>query len=223
MKSDQIVQAAQLAFIALSAFVVYAFVSTAQDGEARAACTPLCALRPAYAGNNRAVPEFELPDLNGNRVKMSSLRGKPVVINFWTKTCKPCLEEMPSLVDLHTLLAAEGATLITISTDESADDARATLQATLGREPPFPVLIDPEGAVVSGKFGTRLYPETWIIDPDGVIRARVDGARDWTSPMVLDVVRMVRRPVGCGISFDRGKPRGDRRSICADTGVVGDE
>ena len=152
-------------------------------------------------------------------MKLSSffLKHKPVVLNFWTKTCRPCLEEMPSLVDLHTLLAAEGGALVTISTDESAADARATLVAALGREPPFPVLIDPDGAVVSGKFGTRLYPETWIIDPNGVIRARVDGARDWTSPMVLDVVKMVRRPVGCGISFDRGKPRGDRRAICADT------
>lgn len=210
-------QIAQLVFIALAAFVVYAFVASAQDGEARAACTALCALRPAYANQNRAAPDFDLPDLDGKRVKLSSFRGQTVLLNFWTKTCKPCLEEMPALVEFHEILKGEGVALVTISTDDSADDARATLRSVLGKDPPFPVLIDPDAAVVNGKFGTRLYPETWFVDPRGVIRARVDGPRDWTNPMVLEVTRMIGRQVGCSIAFERGKPRGDRRAICGET------
>jgi hypothetical protein len=190
MKNAQLAQLAQLAFIALAAALVYAFVTVAQDGEARGACTPLCAIRPAYANHNRTAPDFDLPDLDGKRVRLSSFRGKTVVLNFWTKTCRPCLEEMPSLGDLR---------------------------AVLGKDPTFPVLIDPDAALVHGKFGTSLYPETWFIDPDGTIRARVDGARDWTNPMVLNVVRMISRPSGCNLTFDRGKPRGDRRAICSDT------
>lgn len=209
-------QIAQLAFIAIASLAVYLFVTAAQDGEARASCSALCALHPNYANQNRTAPDFELPGLDGHAVKLSSFRGKPVVLNFWTKTCKPCLEEMPALADLAQLLAAEGAVLLTINTDESADDARATLRAVLGRDPAFPVLIDPDASVVNGKFGTRLYPETWVIDPQGVIRARFDGVRDWASPLVLDVVRMVTRPSGCSITFDHGKPRGDRRALCAD-------
>jgi peroxiredoxin len=223
MKPEQLAQSAQLLFIVVAAFLVYTFVSVAQDGEARSACTPLCALRPAYADRDRTAPDFDLPDLAGQRVRLSSFRGKVVVLNFWTKTCRPCLEEMPSLADFSELLRQEDAVLLTISTDESADDARGTLRAVLGKDPPFPVLIDPDAAVVNGKFGTRLYPETWFLDPEGVIRARVDGARDWTNPMVLDVVRMLRRPSGCAIAFDRGKPRGDRRGVCADTVGVPDE
>ncbi len=223
MKPEQLAQSAQLLFIVVAAFLVYTFVSVAQDGEVRGACTPLCAIRPAYADRDRTAPDFDLPDLAGQRVRLSSFRGKVVVLNFWTKTCRPCLEEMPSLADFHELLRQEDAVLLTISTDETADDARATLRAVLGKDPTFPVLIDPDGAVVNGKFGTRLYPETWFIDPDGVIRARVDGARDWTNSMVLDVVRMIRRPAGCTIAFDRGKPRGDRRGVCADTVGVADE
>lgn len=223
MKPAQLAQGAQLLFIILAAFVVYTFVSTAQDGEARGACTPLCAIRPAYANRDRTAPDFDLPGLDGKRVRLSSFRGKTVVLNFWTKTCRPCLEEMPSLADLHELLKNEDAVLVTISTDESADDARATLRTVLNKEPNFPVLIDPDGAVVNGKFGTHLYPETWFIDPDGVIRARVDGARDWTNPMVLDVVRMINRPSGCNLTFERSKPRGDRRAICAETAGVPEE
>jgi hypothetical protein len=53
------------------------------------------------------------------------------------------------------------------------------------------VLFDPTKSVVREKYGTRLFPETWIIDPDGVIRVRVDGQRDWSSPMVLDMIQSI--------------------------------
>lgn len=213
----------QLGFIALAVIAVYTFVRSGMDGEARASCAPLCALRPQYANRDRLAPDFELPDLEGKKVKLSNYRGKTVVLNFWTKTCAPCLKEMSTLSDLSTLLAREGeAELVTITTDESAADAKATLQSVLNAKANFTVLVDPGGEIVSGKFGTRLFPETWIIDKTGIIRARVDGARDWSSPIVLDVVRMVSRPavMGCNVSFDLGQPRGARRDICEDTGSV---
>jgi hypothetical protein len=50
------------------------------------------------------------------------------------------------------------------------------------------VLLDPNKAVVRDKFGTRLYPETWVIDPKGVIRVRVDGGRDWAAPIALEMI-----------------------------------
>lgn len=216
MKPAQIVQGVQLLFILLAAYGVYTFVLAARDGEARGACTPLCAIQPAYANRDRTAPDFELTDLDGKKVRLSSFRGKVVVLNFWTKTCRPCLEEMPSFEILHQLLKKEDAILLTISTDESVEDARATLRTVLGQDPNFPVLVDPDATVVKGKFGTQLYPETWLIDPKGVIRARVDGARDWSNPMVLDVVRMLHRPSGCTLTFDRGRPRGDHRGICSE-------
>ena len=119
MKPVKLAQIAQIAFILLAALTVYMFVTAAQDGEARSTCTALCALRPAYANQNRKAPDFELPDLAGKRVRLSQFRGKTVILNFWTKTCRPCLEEMPSLVDLQELLKAESdVVLLTISTDE---------------------------------------------------------------------------------------------------------
>lgn len=208
---------AQLGFIAVAAASVYLFVSVVQDGDARASCTPLCALSPQYAAQDRRVPEFELKDLSGNVVRMSGFRGQTVVLNFWTKTCRPCLEEMPALDELSTILKHEGkkAVVLTISTDDSADDAKATLAAVLGRQPNFLTLVDPDAQIVSGKFGTRLYPETWIIDPQGVIRVRVDGARDWSNALVLNAIDVLGKPLGqCPITFDRGKPHGDARGLC---------
>ena len=83
----------------------------------------------------------------------------------------------------------------------------------MGSEPPFAVLLDPEAKVVGSLFGTKLYPETWLIDPAGVIRMRFDGGRDWSHPLVLDVARMVARPGACPVTFLEGKPR-DHQNIC---------
>jgi len=51
------------------------------------------------------------------------------------------------------------------------------------------VLFDPDRKIITGKFGTRLFPETWIIDPRGVVRLRVDGARDWSSALSVEAIK----------------------------------
>ena len=213
-------QLAQLAFVGLAALAVYMFVASARDGEARAACSALCALAPNYANVDRRAPDFELTDLDGKRVSMRSYRGKTVVLNVWTKTCAPCLEEMPSIAELANVLKGdEGKVVLSIAADMTAEDARTTLKAVLGREPPFTVLADPESNVVGDLFGTKLYPETWLIDPAGVIRARVDAARNWASAVVLDAIATVGRPGGvCPVTFRGGKAEGDLRGICGDGG-----
>lgn len=210
-------QLAQVAFIVVASFFVYAFVATAKDGETRRTCSSLCAMRPNYAAQNRRAPDFELPRLGGGTRKLSDYRGEVVILNFWTKTCAPCLEEMPALAKLGQALAKRpGVRLVTITTDESAADAEGTLKSLLGGPPPFEVLIDPEATVVADKFGTKLFPETWFIDPDGVIRARVDGARDWSNPLVVTFAESLKGPLQCGIEFGGGKPRGEFAPLCED-------
>lgn len=199
----------QLGFIILAALGVYSFVSSAREGEARRLCTPVCSLSPDYAARNRLAPDFELPDLEGRRVKLSDYRGKVVVINFWTKTCAPCLDEMPSLNDFGRALEAHpDIVLLTINTDPSAEDAKATLQSILETPPTFVTLNDPESAVVAGRFGTKLFPETWFIDPKGVIRARIDGPRNWfdLAPLVIDFANTLTSPLACEVEFLRRQP-----------------
>ena len=77
---------AQMAFILLAGFAVFAFISMAKDAETRRACVPVCAMRPSYAGRNRTAPDFELPKPDGSKVRLSNYRGKTVVLNFWTTT-----------------------------------------------------------------------------------------------------------------------------------------
>jgi cytochrome oxidase Cu insertion factor (SCO1/SenC/PrrC family) len=73
---------AKLAFAALASLSAYGFVHAARKDERRSSCSALCALQPAYAGRSLRAPEFELPDLEGRPVRLSSFRGKTVVLNF---------------------------------------------------------------------------------------------------------------------------------------------
>lgn len=210
-------QIAQIVFVLLAAAAVYSFVSTAKDGERRRVCTPYCAMRPAYANANRTAPDFELPGLNGETIRLSDYRGKVVVMNFWTKTCQPCLEEMPSLAELAQILSERNdAVLIAVSTDESVEDARATLKSVLGSVPGFPVAVDADSNIVGDRYGTKLYPETWFIDPNGVIRARFDGARDWSHALSLDLIEAIKSPVPCDIEFSANRASGRAAALCDD-------
>src|SRR5262249_4047593 len=139
----------QIGFIAVAAAAVYVFVVAAQGDQYRTSCTALCAFRPAYAARNRTAPDFELPAMDGHPVRLSSFRGKTVVLNCWTKTCPPCLKEMPSIADLARIAARRtDVVVLTVSTDQGPADVRDTLKVALGGEVPFPVLFDTESKFV---------------------------------------------------------------------------
>lgn len=213
----------QLAFIVVSALVVFGFVSAAKTDQARSSCTALCALRPAYAGRDRRAPDFELPDLDGKMVRLSSFRGKVVFLNFWTETCGPCKEEMPSVAMLARVAKTRtDMVVLTVTIDEDRQKVRDLLGVLLNGDIPFPVLFDQDSQIVGGKFGTKLYPETWVIDPQGIIRARFDGARDWSEPLAVEIGEMLKRPsgrlmdFGCPVDFALGQPRGSHAALCVD-------
>jgi peroxiredoxin len=179
--------------------LVYFGAAAFAEGEVRRQQTPLQAMIGAeayqawsegrthpqhYLGDDRTAPDFTLPQADGSTWRLSDHRGKVIVMNFWTTTCQPCVEEMPSLMSLAEVLEdREDIELVTVSTDRDWE----TVRSVVPDGTPMTVLLDPDREVVRGKFGTRLYPETWIIDPEGVIRMRVDGQRDWGSALALDV------------------------------------
>jgi peroxiredoxin len=209
--------AAQLAFVAGAAVLVYSFVAVAREAETRRKCSALCILHPNYAGADRRLPDFTLKDMTGHEVSSASLLGKVVVLNFWTKTCGPCLQEMPEIAELAKVLRPKlDVALIAVSTDDGPADIADTLKSVLHEEPPFPILFDPDAHIVSAKFGTHLFPETWIIDKRGVIRARFDGARDWSSSAVVEFVDDLRSDGYCAVDVREGKvsSAGDSAKAC---------
>ncbi len=209
----------QLAFVVVAAVAVYSFVTVVKEAEHRRACTPECLVHPDYAGADRMAPDFSLKDMKGRDVKLSDYRGKVVILNFWTKTCGPCLKEMPSLAELTQMLADRKDTVVlAVSTDDGPADVADTLKSVLREETPFSVLFDPDGEkVVGGKFGTRLFPETWLIDKHGVVRARFDGGRDWTNAAVVELVDQLRDGTYCPLHVDKriDKEGAEAEKLCA--------
>ena len=198
--------ALQLGFVVCAAVLVYSFVATAREGETRRKCTAMCLLQPSYAGAERTLPKFEVADLEGRIRKSQDWEGHVIVLNFWTKTCGPCLDEMPSFAQLAKILQSRKDVVVAaISTDDEPSEVKDTLKSVLREPPVFETLIDPDSKVVRGKFGTDLFPETWIIDRNGVIRARFDGSRSWSDSAVVEVIDEIRAGTYCPLSIQKGK------------------
>jgi peroxiredoxin len=138
-----------------------------------------------------AAPDFTLPARGGGTLRLASLRGRVVVLNFWATWCPPCVAEMPSLERLHRALGQDGLAVLGVSVDED-DEALARFVAKAGLT--FPILRDPGGAVAWNAYGTASYPATFVIDASGRIQDSYLGAAEWDSPDALAHFRLLLRP-----------------------------
>ncbi|HLI70980.1 MAG TPA: TlpA disulfide reductase family protein [Ktedonobacteraceae bacterium] len=118
-----------------------------------------------------AAPEFNLPIQGGpgagGTLDLRSLRGHPVVINFWSESCQPCLSEVPYLRDIYAHYHAEGA-FILLGIDQA--DPRGDI-GTFGQtfKVNYPLLFDP-GSATNIKYGVTSLPMTYFIDSKGIVR-----------------------------------------------------
>jgi peroxiredoxin/outer membrane lipoprotein-sorting protein len=140
------------------AFEVSAFTPTGPGGSA---------LRML----NTASPDFTLPDLDGKETAWSSLKGKPVLIDFWGVYCAPCREEMPKIQELQHEFADKGLVILAIDDGETPEIAKKYVDE---KGYTFRVLMDQERRVVK-KFGLTGIPVVFLIDRDGMIRAQFTG------------------------------------------------
>lgn len=128
------------------------------------------------------APDFELEDTKGNKVSLSDLRGKIVMVNFWATWCPPCIEEMPSMERLNGTLAGDDFVMLAINTEENG---RNLVPAFLDKTPyTFPILYDDKG-VVQKRYGVFKFPESFIIHKDGTVAEKIIGPLDWSSPKTI--------------------------------------
>jgi cytochrome c biogenesis protein CcmG/thiol:disulfide interchange protein DsbE len=116
---------------------------------------------------DQPAPEIDLATLDGARVRLSELRGRPVLVNFWATWCIPCRDEFPLMAEAYAAHAADGLEILGIVHDDTADGARA-FAADMGAT--WPMLMDDEDAAWNDYIGVGM-PTSFFVDADGVIRA----------------------------------------------------
>ncbi|MBI1940902.1 MAG: TlpA family protein disulfide reductase [Acidobacteria bacterium] len=136
-----------------------------------------------------SAPDFTLPTLRGDSLRLSDYRRQVVVLNFWATWCPPCVEETPSLNKFAGEMTGQGVAVLSVSVDE---DTKALEEFVSKYNLTFPVARDPEQAVTS-RYGTFKFPETYILDEDGRIADKFIGAVDWQDPRINEFVLNLAR------------------------------
>jgi peroxiredoxin len=116
----------------------------------------------------RSAPDFQLQSLDGLVISLSSLKGRPVMVNFWATWCGYCVKEMPYLqaASVDSELLARGLVLLGVNIQETRPAVRGFVNK-YGIT--FPVLLDTD-ARVAGLYNVSGIPITFFIDKDGIIR-----------------------------------------------------
>lgn len=130
------------------------------------------------------APDFTLPDLDGNPVRLSSFRGQPVILNFWATWCPPCKQEMPALQRLHEEMGGR-VRIIGIDRAEPVDTVRRFADQ-YGIT--FTIALDRTDELAT-RYGLTGIPETFFLDSGGVVRFKYIG------PMTLAQMREFVRQV----------------------------
>jgi cytochrome c biogenesis protein CcmG, thiol:disulfide interchange protein DsbE len=131
------------------------------------------------------APEFSILTDSGVTVSTSNFGGKVLVLNFWATWCPPCIDEMPSLSQLHQQMNDQGVVVLGISVDE---DPIAYQNFVTNHGVSFLTARDP-AAKISADYGTFRYPETYIITADGKVAQKVVGQANWTDPQMIGYIK----------------------------------
>jgi cytochrome c biogenesis protein CcmG/thiol:disulfide interchange protein DsbE len=133
---------------------------------------------------DKPAPPFELQTLDGTKVDLASLSGKPVVLNFWSTWCEPCKLEH-ELLQRASQHYGESVQFLGVVYEDTAVAARDYLKA---RTNLYPQLVDP-GSRTALDYGISGVPESFFITADGQVLHKEAGVV--TGPLILDKVGLM--------------------------------
>jgi peroxiredoxin len=142
--------------------------------------------------DRKLAPDFTLEDNNGREVKLSNLKGKVVLVNFWATWCEGCQVEIPSLIELQKKYQARGLVVIGVSLD---DDGWKSVKPWLKeKKVNYPVVIGSDD--LGKQYGLEGMPLTALIDRDGKIAAIHPGVlnKDATDHQLRTLLQETSKP-----------------------------
>jgi len=119
------------------------------------------------------APDFELKTTEGKIIRLSDLRGQPVLVNLWATWCPPCRAEMQTLETVYNDYKDQGFTILAVNMT-SQDDPQAIIPFVEERGITYPILLDDKG-VVTKAYQMKSLPSSFFIDRYGIIHEVVIG------------------------------------------------
>lgn len=113
------------------------------------------------------APNITVTTVKGEHIALKSLRGKPVLVNFWATSCPGCVKEMPELAELYRDLGPKGLSIVGIAM--YYDPPSNVLTFIKQHGVPYPIALDPKGDAAKAFGGVQLIPTSFLISPDGMI------------------------------------------------------
>jgi peroxiredoxin len=124
------------------------------------------------------MPDTRFNLLDGRQFDSADLRGRPLLVNFWSVTCGICIRDMPALTRLQESLAERG--LLVIGVALASDPPPAIIDFVEQRAPGYAIALDVHGEISKAFGDIRATPTTFLIDPSGRIRYTEQGPLDET-------------------------------------------
>ena len=119
--------------------------------------------------------DFELTTLDVDQVRLSDLKGKKVMVNFWATWCPPCIEEMPDLQNFYEKHKDNNIEILAVNLTSEDDGVEAVRSFVTDFRLTFPVPLDVDGDV-GMEYGVFTIPTSYILDEEGRIFQKVIGA-----------------------------------------------
>jgi len=118
-------------------------------------------------GNLDKAPDISLNSINGQKIDIHSLQGKPLLVTFWATTCSTCINEMPHLIELYEEFGNEGFEIIGIAM--SYDPPNQVVKLSEKKNIPYSIALDIDGSAAKAFCNVKVTPTSFLIDPRGNI------------------------------------------------------
>lgn len=140
------------------------------------------------AKNPKPVGDGAFTALSGKMIRLSQLKGRALLINFWTSWCPPCIREMPSMDRLQARFQDKDLTILPLTRDPGGTRS-AALFYDKHKLKNLPIVADRWGKIAYANRVGSTYPRTLFIDKEGFEVGRLVGGADWEDPVFIKTLK----------------------------------
>lgn len=170
-RTKLIIAIAVFGLLLMAAYIGYSFLSKQYKPKSNASVSN-------SQSSRQAAPDFTVKDANGNDVKLSDFKGKPVVLNFWASWCPPCRGEMPDYNTLFQKYGDKGVVFLMVNmTDGQRETIDIAKKFVKDSNYKFDIYFD-VNSDAANNYGISSIPDSLFIDKNGNIVNSYEGAID---------------------------------------------